>query len=69
MIITNKQAMIMFDTLKETLKLHDNGNIFTWDYETRKQMVNVIINQQSNLLINLDKEEIIDDDPTDTTIS
>ena len=56
MKITNKRAMIMFDTLKESVKIADGGKLFTWDHHIRKQLVDQIINQQSDKLINLEGE-------------
>ena len=68
MKISDKQAMMMFDTLKESVQIADEAKVFTWSHATRQQMIVQIINQQSNELINLEGEQE-DDDNRNTDIS
>lgn len=62
MRLSNAQALVLFEIAKDSLRLSDGGNIFTFSIETRSQIVNQIINQQDNEIIDLDlidkKEEI-----------
>lgn len=55
MILTNKQAMVLFQILKDTLDVPDASTIFTWPKKERLHFYTVIINQQSDKLIDLEK--------------
>ena len=57
MIVSNKQILIMFEILIDSLRLCDNsGSIFSFSDKTRKQLVDEIINQQSNELVETEEE-------------
>lgn len=49
MIISEKQLIMLMETLTDTLKLGDFP--FTYSYETRLDLANKILNQQSQKLI------------------
>ena len=55
MKITEKQLQIMFRVLEGSLCMHDRTdmNIFGYDRETRSNIYNQIINQQSDKLIDV----------------
>jgi len=53
MIITEKQLLILFDTIKESLRTHDCASLFSYNWETRKRIVDQIIAQQSDKLVDV----------------
>ena len=55
MKLSNKQALIMFEIVKGSLNIADRTdmNIFAYNYQQRLELVNQIINQQSDELIEL----------------
>jgi len=55
MKLSNKQALIMFEIVKGSLNIADRTdmNIFSYSYQQRLELVNQIINQQSDELIEL----------------
>lgn len=56
MKLTEKQKMILFQTLMETLKINDSANCFLYSRQDRADLANEIIDQQDN-------EGIINHDP------
>ena len=69
MKLTPTQIIILFDTLKDSMKFQDFAKGFTWSYETRKETIDKIMQQQYNDLINLIEGEQEDDDNRNTDIS
>lgn len=69
MKLTPTQIIILFDTLKDSMKFQDFAKGFTWSYETRKETIDKIMQQQYNDLINLIEGEQEDDDNGNTDIS
>jgi len=55
MKLSNRQALIMFEIVKGSLNIADRTdmNIFSYNYQQRLELVNQIINQQSDELIEL----------------
>ena len=55
MKLSNRQALIMFEIVKGSLNIADRTdmNIFSYSYQQRLELVNQIINQQSDELIEL----------------
>ena len=53
MKLTNKQAMMLFDIAKGSLAI--SGGCFSYNKEVRHQLVNTILNQQSDELIDLEE--------------
>ena len=56
MKLTEKQKMILFQTLMEALKINDSAKCFIYSREDRADLANEIIDQQDN-------EGIINHDP------
>ena len=54
MKITEKQLIVLFDIAKDSLRII--GTVAGYDEKTRQNLVNDIINQQSNLLIDVKSE-------------
>ncbi len=50
MIISEKQIMMMYQVLVDSLGIVGSWSPFKFDSETRKQLVNDILNQQSKEL-------------------
>jgi hypothetical protein len=55
MKVSEKQLMVLFDIAKYSL--HIIGSIAGYDENTRRNLVNDIINQQSNVLIDVKSEQ------------
>lgn len=55
MKLTDKQALLLFELVKDSLKIRDAG-IFSFDINARGQLVNDIINQQNDQMVDLSKE-------------
>ena len=61
MKITNKQALMLFEIAKGSLRFADteeSDGVFGFCYKTRKELINLILNQQGDDLINLGKESL-----------
>jgi hypothetical protein len=57
MRVTNKQVLMLLQIAQDSLSLKDCSGlrIFTFDTESRLNLVNTIYNQQSDEIIDLDK--------------
>lgn len=57
MRITQKQLMMLFQTLKDTLVFHERkeNNPFSFNHAIRIELVETILNQQSNLLVEIEE--------------
>ena len=53
MLITEKQLIMLIDTLKDTLSFFErkNGDPFTFSHSVRVELLNEILSQQSDKLI------------------
>lgn len=58
MILSGKQALLMFRILVETLDVDEDENYFSVNFATRKSLIHEITNQQSETLVNLSKLKI-----------
>ena len=56
MKVTEKQLLILLDTLKGSLHLADGGSLFGYDAETRRLIYNKIVNQSNDELIEVGTE-------------
>lgn len=56
MKITNKQVIMLFEIAKDTIKFDLKG-MFSFDHKSRAELVNQILNQQSNQLKELKEEK------------
>lgn len=54
MILSNQQATLLVFILRETLS---TANLGGYDNETRRELLNEIINQQSTTIIDLEEKE------------
>lgn len=54
MKLTARQAMVLLQTLRDTLPFSDGGGHFTFAGEQRTKIYNEILGQQDNVLIELD---------------
>ncbi|MES0334741.1 MAG: hypothetical protein SFH39_00065 [Candidatus Magnetobacterium sp. LHC-1] len=57
MKLTNQQALIMFQTVLETLKITGNDEMFTYKRSFREKIINEIFDQQGNDIIDLEGVE------------
>lgn len=55
MLITEKQLLMLIDTLRDTLSFYErlNNDPFSFNYTTRRDLLEQIINQQSDKLIEI----------------
>lgn len=56
MKLSNLQAMMLVQTLRDTLVIKDSNNIFTFNLEQRNKLANNIFNQQSKELVELEDD-------------
>lgn len=56
MILTNKQAMMLFQIAVDSLPIIGGASPFKFEKDIRHKLVDQILNQQSEKLIDLDKE-------------
>lgn len=54
MKLSEKQALILLDVLKWSLRIQNADNEIGWDYKTRNDLLDEIINQQSMVPKELD---------------
>ena len=54
MKLTARQAMVLVQTLRDTLPFSDGGGHFTFAGDQRTNIYNEILQQQDNVLIELD---------------
>lgn len=59
MRLSNMQAMMLFQTLRDSCVVSDKNNIFTFDAATRKKLAEDIISQQNKELVELDDIELV----------
>jgi hypothetical protein len=59
MRLSNLQALMLFQTLRDTAVIADAANVFTFDREQRLKLAQDIINQQSKELIELDTKHLV----------
>jgi hypothetical protein len=57
MKLSNLQAMMLFQTLRDSCVIADTANIFTFDAKQRKKLAEEIMNQQSREAVDLDITE------------
>jgi len=58
MKISNQQVIILVDTLRDTLKLHDGAGIFGFTYKTREKLYQDIMHQQSCRIVDLSEDNV-----------
>ena len=56
MKVSEKQLMVLFDIAKYSLQIM--GNVAGYDENTRRNLINEIINQQSNELIDVKQNNV-----------
>jgi hypothetical protein len=56
MKLTDKQALALVMTLRDTLRLLDGNNVFTYPRDIRTGLFNDIIEQQGSEIIDLARE-------------
>ncbi len=59
MKLSNLQAMMLFQVLRDSCVIADKANIFTFNAEQRKQLAQDIMNQQSRGLVELDEDDLV----------
>ncbi len=59
MRLSNLQATMLFQTLRDTCVIADSANVFTFDVKQRTKLCEDIMNQQSRGLVELDKADIV----------
>lgn len=59
MRISNLQATMLFQILRDSCVIADKANIFTFSTYQRKQLAEDILNQQSRDLVELDTDDIV----------
>ena len=57
MRLNNLQAMMLFQTLRDSCVIADTANIFTFNAQQRRDLAEAIMNQQSKDLVDLDISE------------
>jgi hypothetical protein len=64
MVVSDKQLQVMLRVLEGSLTICDrtDRNMFGFDQETRLQLYNDIINQQSNKLIDVSEHKDLSND-------
>lgn len=58
MKLSNLQAMMLVQCLRDSLIIKDSNNVFTFNLEQRTKLANDIYNQQSKDLVDLEENEL-----------
>jgi hypothetical protein len=59
MRLSNLQAMMLYQTLRDSIVVADKANIFTFNREQRKELAESILNQQNRDYVELDVDDLV----------